>query len=186
MALLFFMSVFTCKSTLTESPNLSWLSWILSFGSSAQANPPQKSFLSLPLCAHIKQGVKHWALEVLPGELVNFEQLLPTRLDVIMLNESKPGPPIQQTETYVKRASMRKQNKLCTHTVLAAMQPHIIWWVMTVKQVRWHHSTCRWREWPCPDPSPPPEPLSEVGPSGLLLELPCSHPPSISHPDRSP
>lgn len=61
-----------------------------------------------------------------PGELVNFEQLLPTRLDVIMLNESKPGPPIQQTETYVKRASMRKQNKLCTHTVLAAMQPHII------------------------------------------------------------
>lgn len=86
----------------------------------------KKSFLSLPLCAHIKQGVKHWALEVRPGELVNFEQLLPTRLDVIMLNESKPGPPIQQTETYVKRASMRKQNKLCTHTVLAAMQPHII------------------------------------------------------------
>lgn len=53
---------------------------------------------------------------MLPSELVNFEQLFPTRLDVITLNESKPGPPIQQTETYLKRASMRKHNKLCTHT----------------------------------------------------------------------
>lgn len=47
-------------------------------------------FFALPLCVQIKREVKR--LEVLPGELVNFEQLFPTWLLVIMLSESKLGP----------------------------------------------------------------------------------------------